>query len=448
MWKKIKSLLGKSPADAVGADTDAAAVGTVAVKKDKKFDMFARVLAVLAAVLMWFYVVNTTTVSEEREFPLVPVVCNGEENLRSEHGLVVQSISIDTLNVNLMGNRQTVRAVTNQQVKAYVSLSGIEKAGEYELAVYVDVPSGITLVSQTVSKVVVVVDQVSTKRLPVTVENLSLRGWSLSEGCVFGEISLNLEALTLEGPTLALRKVKSVELRTDVVGTADGNFKVSATPYLLDNDGNVIYDASLTIREEGKIEASVEVLKSKTVPLSVQGMHGYLSPDQVKIIPANVIITGDPTAVDATKLLLVAMVDETALQATEERTFSLNVSGLQVTDAEGNPVESVQVVFDLSKLPTRTVKNVPVHRGEEIVGYVDLTLRGVNGDVAALLQAISVKDVEVFADAEKPEGDLTAMTAVFTEFYRGSIYVTALSNYRSAPANSAEETLSNEIITP
>ncbi|MBQ8288620.1 MAG: hypothetical protein IJX76_07610 [Clostridia bacterium] len=431
MWNKIKAFFSGNPAPVEeGADHRHV---DYTVQKNRKFDMIARILAVLAALLLWIYVVSTTTVSEEEDFSLVPVVCNGEESLRSEYGLVVQSMSIDTLNVRLMGNRQELRKVTNEQVKAYISLAGIDTAGEYELKVYVDVPSGITVVSQSVSQVVVQVDRTAQKQMSVTESNLSLQGWTLSEGCFFGETKLNIDTLTVEGPTLSLQKVASVELYSDVIGDADESFTVTATPHLLDSKGNIITDSSLSIRETGQIKISVEVLKSKTVPLTVQGKNGYLTADQYTLTPSTAVIVGEPKMVDATDALTVAVVDETDLAAKATVQFSLNITGLTVTDSQNAPLTTVQAQFDLSALPVHVVEEVPVFRGSEAVGSVKVTVRGVSTEVAAIVQALTSKDITVYSDTEQPEGTISAMTAVFTETLRAYVYAVEITDYDNTP---------------
>lgn len=431
MWNKIKAFFagGSVPAEEGGDNRHV----DYTVQKNRKFDMVARILAVLAALLLWTYVVSTTTVSEEQDFSLIPVVCNGEESMRSEYGLVVQAISIDTLNVRLMGNRQDLRAVTAEQVKAYVSLAEIDAAGEYELKVYVDVPSGITVVSQSVSQVVVEVDRTAQKKITVSEENLSLRGWTLSDGCFFGDTALSVDTLTVEGPTMSLQKVAGVELRSDVIGDANGSFTVTATPYLLDSKGNIITDSALTIREAGQIKISVEVLKSKTVPLKVQGKHGYLTAEQYKLSPAIAVIEGDPKTVDSTEFLTVAVVDETKLSSNQKSIFELKVDGLKVSDVHNIPLANVNAEFDLSALPTHVVKQVPVLRGSEAVGSVTVTVRGVSADVAAIVQALTARDITVYADTEQPEGTVSAMTAVFTENLRAYVYAVEISDYDDTP---------------
>lgn len=357
--------------------------------------------------------------------------------MRSEYGLVVQSISIDTLNVRLMGNRQELRKVTGEEVKAYVSLAEIDAAGEYELKIYVDVPSGITVVSQSVSQVVVEVDRTAQKKLSVGEQNLSLRGWTLPGGCYFGNITSSVDQITVEGPTMSLNKVASVELRSDVIGDADESFTVTATPYLLDSKGNIITDSTLSIREAGQIKLSVEVLKSKTVPLKLQGKYGYLTDSQYTLSPATAVIVGDPKKVDATDSLTIAVVDETLLKDKATGKYPLFADGLVVTDPHNIPLSTVDAKFDLSKLPVLTVKEVPVVRGGASVGSVTVTVRGVNADAAAIVQAVTAKDIVVYSGTDQPEGAVDAMRAVVSESLRAYVYAIEISNYSNIPPSVA-----------
>ncbi|MBO5778533.1 MAG: hypothetical protein J6R82_03095 [Clostridia bacterium] len=432
MWNKLKAFFWAPAEEEQAIATGEVQGAEVPVDPQKRrFDIFAKVMAVLVALGLWAYVVSTNTTFEERDFSLVAVTCQGEDALRTQHGLIVQSISIDTLNITVMGSRQQVRALTADQVKAYVSLSDIQTADEYQRTVYVDVPSGITVVSQSVQQVVVSVDSPAVREYPITSVNLSMRGWSLAEGCFFGETSLNIDKLTLEGPTRALEKVANIQLRTDVIGAATGTFTVTATPYLLDGEGNVLTDNRITIQEKNLVEARIEVLKSKTVPLTVVGQHGYLTADQVKITPESVVITGDPQAVDSVDTLLLGEVDETALKGDESKTFTIAAEGFTVTDAEGASVTAAEAKFYFSDLPTRTVENVIVWRGDHVVGTVNVTVRAVSQEAAAQMQALQAGQIAIYSDPNAPEGDTTSMTIVFSEFFRDAVYVIGLDGYQA-----------------
>ncbi len=430
MWNKIKSYFTSKQIAEVDYEGAEENHGHYAVKRSRKIDLLLKIGAFLAAFGLWFYVVSTTATIEERSFELIPVVCKNDASLRAELGLIVQSISIDTLNVTLAGNRQAVRDLTSNQVKAYVNLSEIKSAGEHTLQIYFDLPSGITVASQNVTQVLVNVDSPSTRELKLSADQLQLRGWSLGDGCFFGEKKLSLSTLTLEGPTLALNKVAGVELRSDIIGSAQSSFTVTATPYLLDADGNPITDESITIREKAAIEAHVEVLKSKKVPLIVNSRHGEFAPGILSVSPSTVTITGDPQAVDSQKYILLGEVDERTLLADSESEYAVKANGLTVTDGQGNAVTKAKVKIKVSALPTRVIEAVNVWRGEKIVGTVKVTVRATAEEHAAQLQALLAENIAIYADPTKPEGDVSAMTVVFTEFFRDAVYEIALTDYK------------------
>ena len=440
MWNKIKTffLAPSHVGQNVAADQ---AEANFSDPHKRGYELFAKIMAVLVALGLWVYVVSTNTTYEERDFSLVAVTCQGEDALRTQHGLIVQSVSIDTLNVTVMGSRQQIRSLNADQVKAYVSLSDIRTADEYQRTVYIDVPSGITVVSQSVQQIVVSVDSPATREFPITTQNLSLRGWSLAEGCFFGSTALNIDKLTLEGPTRALEKVANIELRTDVIGAANGTFSVTATPYLLDAEGNVLTDNRINIIEKNQVEATVSVLKSKTVDLQVAGKYGYLSQEQVNIFPKSVVITGAPEAVDSIDAWVLGEVDETTLKGNEKLQFTISSDQFTVTDADQNAVTQATAEFEFADLLIRTVENVAVWRGEQIVGAVNVTVRAVSSDASAQAQALQASQIVVYSDANAPEGDLSAMTVVFSEFFRDAVYVIELSDYASGVEPSDETTV-------
>lgn len=444
MWNKIKSYFNSmmKPAADQTAEGDEERRGNYAVPRSRKVDLLLKICAFLAAFGLWFYVVSTTDTSEERGFELVPVVCKNEASLRTEQGLIVQSISIDTLNVTLMGNRQSIRSLTSNDVKAYVNLSEINSAGEHTLPIYFDLPSGITVVSQTVSAVLVNVDSPATRVMELSADQLQLRGWSLGDGCFFGKKQLNVDSITLEGPTLALNKVASVELRSDIIGSAQSSFTVTATPYLLDEEGNPITDESITIQEKSLIEARVEVLKSKEVPLVVESLHGEFTSELMTVTPSHVIITGDPQMVDSKQSIVLGQIDERTILSDRQSNYTVKADGLTITDRNGASVSVATVQIKVSALPTRVIEGVNVWSGDRIAGIVKLTVRAVSAEQGAQLQALLADNIAVYADPSKPAGDFDGMTVVFSEFFRDAVYEIEIADYQ--PKEDKQSTV-NEI---
>lgn len=406
--------------------------GDYAVKKSKRTDVIARVLAILAAFLLWAYVTTTNSTTEERSFSLVPVTYREESILKNEYGLIVQSINIDTLNVKLEGLKSDVRAINASDVKAYVSLGSITEAGEYTLDVYIDVPSGTTCVAQSVDKVVVSVDKPDTRKLPLSDEKVVLSGWSLEKDCFFGEITLNEKEIILEGPTLELEKVADVEVRTDVIGSASDSFTATASVHLIDTEGNEIVGSGVSVRGGNHLEVSVEVLKKVKVDLKLKGKYGQLSNDLVTITPAQVWLTGEPEALEGMKELSIGSIDETTLTEDSEQSFLLTFDGVKITNEAGEQISSATAVIRVSALPVRTFANLPVLRNGAVVGSVTIDVRAVSADDAEKLQLLTADRITVNASSADSSVELNELTVSFDEAYEDAVYAIALRGYREA----------------
>lgn len=403
--------------------------GDYAVKTKKSIYIAARILAVLGAILLWIYVASTNNATEEQDFSLVPITYREESVLKNEYGLIVQTINIDTLNVKLMGNRTDVRALSASDVKAYVNLGSIDKAGEYELAVYVDVPSGTTCVSQTVDKVVVSVDKPASKTLPLSPDKVVLSGWSLAKDCFFGDISLNADAIVLEGPTLELEKVEDVAVKTDVIGSANAGFTTTASVHLIDPDGNEIVGSNVSVRGVGDLRVSVEVLKTIEVKLVLEGKDGKLTDEQARLTPSSVLLTGSPEALDGRKELVVGKIDETALTVDTEKQYSLSLEGIEITDASGNAVASVTAAVTAPEqiVPTPktfTLTNLPVLKNGVAIGRVSMSVTAENDEDAAILKLLTVDNITVILPANESSISLDKMIVSFDK-----PYLTAISDY-------------------
>lgn len=343
--------------------------GDYSVKRSKRTDMVARVLAILAAVLLWAYVSTTNSTTEERDFSLVPVTYREESMLKNEYGLIVQTINIDTLNVTLMGNKTDIRAITASDVKAYVNLGDITEAGEYTLDVYVDVPSGTTCVAQTVDKVVVSVDKPSTKVLPLTSDSVELNGWSLDQNYEFGNITINTEQIVLEGPTLELDKIEGLKVRTDMIGSANSTFTSTASIHYIDAEGAEILGSGVSVQGKNRLQVTVEVLKTVKADLRLKGKNGLIPTEQVALTPAEVWLKGeahliDELLVDRNELIIETELDESALTEDTRQSWALSIEGIEITDSAGNAIESVSALvkaapeIDL----THTLTDVPVYK--------------------------------------------------------------------------------------
>ena len=375
--------------------------GDYKVKRNKTLDNIMLIVSLLAALALWIYVYNSTNTTDEKTFNLVSIEKKNADALFEDYDLVVQSMNIDTLNVSVMGSKDAMSKLDISDIKAYINLSGINEANEYTLDVLVDVPEGITCVSQTVYRVEVRVDRSTSKEFTIDSSNVMLKEWSLEQGYELGNLSTNITKVTLEGSSTDISKVASVGVMTGAVGNIKNNMTANCQIVLLDASGNQIELPGIHVKtDKPSIEAKIEVLKRKIISLEVSTLYGYVPSELVKITPAQIEIFGDPALVDSVSSYPLTTVNEKEIgvSAPYTREFELSLNGLQISDGNGNKVERATVEIDLGSLEYRTIQGVELYKGGDSIGYVEVTLVAKRDDemCTGMLNKITAEEIKAY----------------------------------------------------
>lgn len=292
-------------------------------KKQKRWALW--IVSIILAFVFWLYVAGTNDVAIEETFDLIKIEYDSSQ-IR-QHGLVVQSISIDTVNVTIMGSQRDIRGAGESNISAKISLDSIREPGEHTLPVTITTPDRTTVTHQTVDTVTVVVDRPSEKDFAIDPSLIELVGWTLDSGCFFGTHSISESSVTVKGPTLELDKVKSVKVRTASIGSASDGKTVTASIVLLDANGNEINSRNLSVSENADdLTVTLSVYMQKTVSLVATGKYGYFGKDNITVSPSEIVIKGTPDAVKAVSSIKVLEIDET-------KTIT-DRNNIQVTDFE------------------------------------------------------------------------------------------------------------------
>ena len=130
------------------------------------------IVSLVLAFTFWLYATSLDNITVEETFNLIDIEYDNTQI--KQHGLVVQSISIDTVNVTIMGSQREVRDVSKSDIKARISLESITQPGEYSLNVNITTPDKTTLTAQTVEKVTVTVDKSSEKIFMISPDSMRI----------------------------------------------------------------------------------------------------------------------------------------------------------------------------------------------------------------------------------------------------------------------------------
>lgn len=269
------------------------------VTHTRRTNVIAYVLSLIAAIVLWSYVtVNQQVDTSSVVFNSLSLEFIGESDLKNQYGLIVQSVSEDSLSVSMTGKSDDIKNLNSSSIRLFVDLSEqkIDSAGTYEFRIHSEIPDGFDYVLSA-DKVQVGIDKPETKVLEVDSENIQLNGLVRETGCTIVDRSMNITKVTLEGNTTNLSRVAGVQIRTDTIGMiSSSHVSVPAHVYLLDDTGKELdLPISITTDAPGQeIEVTLTAFMEKEVELTVDQLNGYLKGDDlIRITPAKVRVYGE-----------------------------------------------------------------------------------------------------------------------------------------------------------
>ncbi len=250
------------------------------IKQNNSFsDTVAKILSILAAIILWFYVIDVQTTQYEKDFYAVPV---SVENFDTEQKLDIISGRENTIDVTLRGTKAQINSLKLSDIVASVDLTGISEAGSYELAVSIITPTGISVVDKSVNYVNLEIDKTVGKTIKIELKET----YSLYDGYQLGESVISPGYVYISGPEDLVSTVNKA-----VVALNLGNIKNTVTSKgeikLMDSSDKEILSPYIK-RNETMAVVTVPVLKVENKKVSVVFADGQkykysVSPESVTI---------------------------------------------------------------------------------------------------------------------------------------------------------------------
>ncbi len=393
------------------------------VTDNRNRDLTAKIMCLLGAILLWFYVVSSQTIIDERRFASIPVELISTDVIENEYGMTVINGYDYTVDVTVSGVKNELNRLSAEDINAYVDLSQINAAGEYTLDVRTSVPGGITLKELSANYVNVYVDKRSSKPVEIRVNPI----YSIESDYSLGTPSATIPNVTVTGPEDVLDNIAYAQVTVDV-GKLTSSVTATGSLVLVGNDGAVISNPYVKLHTTD-VAVKIPVYMEKEVPLSVGFKHGFYNEknSEIKIEPESIVVKGDPAELARLNTVEVMTIDE-------KRMTGVTGSRVAVIELpEGvenvNRVESVTVTVTHINTATRDiyVDNVDIKNPDGLVysvkqDGVNLTLRGSSGSLAL----VNADNITVTADLSyysKGTGKVTVPLAVnMPAGLSGSVY--------------------------
>ena len=396
-------------------------------------------LSVLIAFGLWLYVITSVSPGSEDTYDDVPVILSGETVLQ-ERGLMITSVSSDTVTLKLSGNRSDLAQVNRGNITVKADLSKIYEPGSqlqmsYSISFPGNLPSNAFVIeSKNPGYLYVNVERRVTKEVPVEIQWIG----SAPEGYLSDRENSTLDytSVSVTGPESVTDRIEKAVIQADLTDQRE-SISQSFRYTLCDGEGNPV-DAELITTNVEEVRLDVRIQKVKDITLVyniVEGGGATRDNVSVTMSAETIRVCGSEVAIDAMEdQLVVGTINLAELTKSGNLTF-------QVVLPEGitnlSAITEVEATVLLSGLTTRdyvleNIQSINIPEGMEaelITEKLTVTVRG----PAELMSKLTAENITATVDFTGAEAGTTTFRTVIT-FGEGFAGVGVL---RSDPVSAA-----------
>ena len=360
-------------------------------------------ISVIAAIILWVYVVTVVSTEQTESFYNVPVTFTGLESLREEN-LTITSGMDKTVNLRLTGRRTQIQQLSRDNILITVDVSKINTAGQFSRTYSISYPTlsqsaGITVEQRVPQTIDIVVKELATREIPI---RTVFQGTTMEDYAV-DSIVASYDTITVTGEEELVDTISSALI---IIDDEDLNSTTTMdmSYTMVNRDGEAIDMSALQVDAE-RVSVTINVVKFKEIPLVMAFNPGGGATDanvDWAAVPATITVSGDEAALDQLNYILLGtqnlsalLTDTTATYpivvpdgltnetGTAEATVSMKLNGLVSRPVRVNAASN----FTLINTPSGYVANV-------VTQELSITVRGAADDVSSVQSA----ELRVVAD--------------------------------------------------
>lgn len=274
----------------------------------KKYDIITKALSLLAALVLWMYVMGVENPARTLEYSGIHVQLVGVEKLLNAYNLSIIDGDNSTVTMKITDKSDQMAKLVSTQIKASADLTKyITAPGKYSIPYDVVLPvSTMKIEKKYPSTIEIVVDKIVTKFVPVEV---NLNG-SPSQGFIYEEPVASLNYVTIQGPEKEVNQIVSARVPVSADKLTE-SLKSNYEYTLVNSSGDEVRSENIS-RKISMITVTLSVLKIKEVPLEVSLQASDTvdsSLAKVTISPEKVQICGSAKKVDAISSINLGNID-------------------------------------------------------------------------------------------------------------------------------------------
>lgn len=221
------------------------------------------VIAFVAAVLLWVYVVGQVNPSTTGKLTGIPVVFAGEDSL-AENDLALVDPGMVTVDITIRGDRSDVRKViaNSDRVTAVADVSGLAK-GKHNVTLDITVPSSVDLQKSSMEEVSITIDDRISKDIPVEVDYEG----TFEDTQKPGNVSIHPETITATGAAATVNSIERMKVVVSADELAEQQVSLTKTVKPVDKNGLEVGHVSLS---NTQVQITAGLVTTRTVSLHVE----------------------------------------------------------------------------------------------------------------------------------------------------------------------------------
>lgn len=361
-----------------------------------------KLASLVIGFFLWSYItagVNPTQTVTLRD---VPIQIRNAETLDNRR-LVITQTQPQTMTVVVTGKRNVLGSMRNRDVQAVIDVEGLGE-GTHDVTAKFDKPTEVVITNNESTSVSVTIEQVVTKHVKVTVEQLG----QLEPQYIMESIVSTPDTVEISGARSRVDQVDHLRAEVDVANlTKDSSSNVRIVAVNAENEPVEGIELGLS-----NVNVAIAILKQKEVPIDIAktgvAQDGYSISD-LALVPNKILVKGKTDAIDRLNHVFTRTIDLSTLIKDETRRIDI------AFPAGIAPVNADQTVMLTAKVAKKQDAVVELPMSKIVITGLPDTLKAVpvdpNGKVSVEVHGLPDEIKALTPDTLRLTADFTGLTA-------------------------------------
>ncbi len=293
------------------------------MKMNFRDDMALKIISVLIAIGLWFYVVQVQSPDIERTVKGIPVVFSQKDSLEKK-GLSLLNDKEHTIDIKIRGKRKYVMDASAENITVLADVSGISETGSHTLYTNIVLPyANLEITNQSPSALNITVDKLVAVKKDIIVRTTG----TPKDGFAAGKITVAPKTVTLKGPKTILDGVSSVVAELDIKDKSSDIETILPIKIYGSNEREI--KSAYISTDISETEVRCEILKTKLVDIQpiIDGA-GLLEHSEYRLDAASlkqVKVAGSEEQIDALVQIRTKRISPNSIKENGEVTVELEL---------------------------------------------------------------------------------------------------------------------------